>query len=213
MLQSSLWQEPETINSKGAPGLDAALIEGWLGQEDTCCLFNILFEELDWHQSIVHIAGKSHPIPRLNAWYGDSDCHYSYSGAQLNLLPWHPSLKALRDRINTELGLNLNSCLANLYRDGSDRVGWHSDDERELGSKPVIVAVSLGACRRFSFKHRQLDIKPLHLDLQPGSLLIMKGETQRCWHHQVPKQAQVTAARISLTFREVVAGTISAGQD
>jgi alkylated DNA repair dioxygenase AlkB len=119
-------------------------------------------------------------------------------------VPWTTPLAALRQRLEVALGVTFNSVLANLYRDGADSMGWHSDDEASLGPQPVIASLSLGATRRFVLRHRRRrDLQTLTLSLEHGSLLVMAGETQRHWHHAVPKTRQPVGARINLTFRHV----------
>lgn len=144
------------------------------------------------------------PAPRLEAWYGDAGASYSYSGLAHEPLPWTPELQRLRERVEVAAGTTFNSVLANLYRDGNDSNGWHADDESELGEQPVIASLSLGAARRFLLRHRA-SVERVEVVLEAGSLLLMRGKTQQCWKHSVPKQRTVHAPRINLTFRRVVA--------
>lgn len=163
-----------------------------------------LQREIQWRQDTIAMYGKPVAIPRLNAWYGDADAHYSYSGLQLQPLVWTETLLTIRARVEHLLGTSFNSVLANLYRDGNDSVAWHSDDEVELGDEPLIASVSLGATRRFSLRHRcNRQLATVHIDLQAGSLLVMRGPTQRYWHHRVAKEKAVTDGRINLTFRRI----------
>ena len=149
--------------------------------------------------------GREVDTPRLTAWYGDPGVSYAYSGAVHDARPWPPEVARLRDRLHDELGVRFNGVLGNLYRDGRDAMGWHSDDERELGPRPVIASVSLGAARRFRLRHRtSADAPSLDLPLQHGSLLVMRGDTQRCWRHCVPRTARTCSARVNLTFRRIV---------
>ena len=168
-----------------------------------------LVNNLNWQQDKLKIVGKSIPIPRLNAWYGDAGAHYGYSGIRLNHNDWCTILLTLKNRLLTELQLSFNSVLANYYRDGMDSMGWHSDNELELGEKPIIASLSFGDIRRFSFKlKKQSNGKPFSIDLESGSLLLMKGDTQHFWLHQLPKVSNRTKAclkgRINLTFRTIV---------
>ncbi|UTW45937.1 alpha-ketoglutarate-dependent dioxygenase AlkB [bacterium SCSIO 12696] len=142
------------------------------------------------------------PIPRLNAWYGDRDAHYGYSGTRLPLNDWSVALMQLRQRVEGELNKRFNSALINLYRNGSDSVAWHSDDEAELGESPVIASLSLGAKRRFQMR-RKSGGQRYELTLESGALLVMTGATQRFWQHQVPKENRVEEARINITFRRI----------
>lgn len=168
-------------------------------------LYDRLCGEIQWREDTIMMYGRPVKIPRLNAWYGDVDAHYSYSGLAMNPMPWNPLLELIRQPIEQLLNMRFNSVLINHYRDGNDSVSWHSDDEPELGREPVIASVSLGAVRRFQMRHRKdRQLPTCQLDLEPGSLLVMRGSTQRCWHHQVPKQRSITEGRINLTFRQIL---------
>ena len=142
--------------------------------------------------------------PRLSAWHGDPDARYAYSGIVHDPLPWLPVLLEIKARIEAALASRFNAALANLYRDGRDGMGWHSDNERELGSTPMIASASFGAVRRFALRHRASGRRESLL-LDSGSLLIMAGDSQRCWQHALPKTAKPCGPRINLTFRYVVA--------
>ena len=161
----------------------------------------------DWQQLRLRVFGRDVSAPRLTAWYGDPGARYAYSGVVHEPLPWPRGLAALRARLHTHLGVGFNSVLANLYRDGRDSMGWHSDDEPELGEEPVIASVSLGARRRFRLRHRaRKDVLPIDLDLEHGSLLAMWGSTQDHWKHSLPKSARCDGVRVNLTFRRVLVG-------
>ncbi len=176
----------------------------WLTPGDARAAFETLTEQLSWEQSQIQVYGKTVAIPRLNAWYGDRGCHYAYSGYQLPLNDWHPLLSSWRQRLQIELGVSLNSVLANLYRSGDDGVGWHADDEPELGEDPTIASISLGTERIFHLKHRFDRTKStLKLPLPPGSMLVMSGQLQRYWLHSLPKTKRVKNSRINLTFRHI----------
>lgn len=148
--------------------------------------------------------GRTVPAPRLEAWYGDPGAAYTYSGLAHEPLPWTAELQDLRERVESATATTFNSVLANLYRSGADSNGWHADDEPELGEQPVIASLSLGATRRFLLRHRASGER-VELMLEAGSLLVMRGATQQCWQHCVPKQRTVQAPRINLTFRRVAA--------
>lgn len=151
--------------------------------------------------------GRQVAIPRLQAWYGDPNCTYRYSGLQLNPLPWTPDLLQLKARVEKLCQHTFNSVLLNLYRTGSDSNGWHSDDEKELGEQPVIASLSLGETRRFRLRHKyDKDIAPINLNLSSGSLLCMSGHSQSCWQHCIPKTARTVGPRINLTFRNILHG-------
>ena len=172
-------------------------------QQQRC--FDQLRDELQWTQDEITMFGKPVLIPRLNAWYGDSDAHYRYSGLQLTPIPWTSALLEVKQHIEKFLHCQFNSVLANYYRDGKDSMGWHSDDERELGERPLIASLNLGGTRRFSLRHRYNKQLPVtHIQLEGGSLLVMQGDTQRNWHHRVAKTAKPVAPRINLTFRTIV---------
>lgn len=165
--------------------------------------------EVPWEQSDIWIAGQRRKIPRLNAWYGDAGADYSYSGRLFRALSWLPNLKTIKQQVEAACGTVFNSALVNLYRDGRDSVDWHSDDEPELGSNPIIASVSLGAVRRFQIKHKsRRDIGLRTLELDHGSLLVMEGEFQHHWRHRLPKMTGITAARLNITFRQVHMATV-----
>lgn len=200
--QGSLFDEPVPQRIPLEDG-ELLLLPRWLGDIDVERLMQSLLAQVPWEQSVIQLYGRPVQIPRLNAWFGDPGCGYAYSGHRLPLHPWLPALAQLRERLQRELNVDTNSVLVNLYRDGQDSVAWHSDDEPELGRNPIIAAVSLGAERRFSLRHRRnKSLEPLHLQLPSGSLLLMSGTTQHHWHHCLPKSTRVKAPRISLTFRQ-----------
>ena len=178
--------------------LDGVAAARWLDELRAQCA---------WCQHEVRIAGRRLPCPRLSAWHGDADAIYGYSGKRYTPAAWTPALTTLRTLVQDASGARFNSVLANLYRDGNDSMGWHSDDEPELGARPVIAALSLGAERRFLLRHRRRKAVPgIALDLAHGSLLLMAGETQANWRHSLPKTRRAVGPRISLTFRLVHAG-------
>lgn len=160
-------------------------------------------EEAQWEQGEVTLFGKLYTEPRLSAWYGDADAHYTYSGKSQQPLPWIPVLTQLRQSISKSVAQPFNSVLLNLYRDGQDAMGMHSDDEKELGATPCIASLSLGATRRFVFHHREHRAQKYTLNLPSGSLVVMKGQTQRLFKHGVPREKTVLEPRINLTFRYV----------
>lgn len=169
-------------------------------------LFAALREEIPWQRHRLKLFGRELDAPRLSCWIGDADASYRYSGTRFQPLPWTPAVARLRDDLAVRIGVRFNSVLANLYRDGRDSVGWHSDDEPEFGPEPVIASLSFGAVRTFRLRTRATRTAALSLDLAHGSLLVMAGATQRLYQHALPKRAGVDAERINLTFR-LVAGT------
>jgi len=165
-------------------------------------LFQHLLEEIHWEQDEIMMFGKKVLQPRKHAWYGDEGLSYTYSGLEMKARAWTAPLQAIKDKIEAAYSSTYNSVLLNLYRDGKDSMGWHSDDEKELGKDPVIASLSLGQIRRFHLKHKQKrQIETLRLDLDNGSLLIMAGSTQHYWKHQISRTAKEVQPRINLTFR------------
>ena len=184
---------------------DIRFVAGFLTRAESAACFSELLDLVEWEQHIIRIRGREIASPRLSAWYGDPDARYRYSGLSLDPRPWLPPTLALKARVETICAVPFNSVLLNLYRDGSDSMGWHSDDEPELGERPVIASLSLGETRRFRLRHRRRrDLDPVALDLESGSLLIMQGDTQRFWKHQIPKTKRTVGPRINLTFRSIV---------
>lgn len=161
-----------------------------------------LVEEIPWEQHQVRIMGRLLDCPRLSCWIGDPGTAYVYSRVRFEPRPWTPTLALLRERVSAAAGVHFNSVLANRYRDGRDAMGWHADDEPELGPEPVIASLSFGATRRFALKHRASGERR-NLDLTPGSLLVMAGTTQQHWVHALPRTARPVGERINLTFRVV----------
>ncbi|NQD37058.1 alpha-ketoglutarate-dependent dioxygenase AlkB [Permianibacter sp. IMCC34836] len=156
---------------------------------------------LAWQQKPIVIFGREVLQPRLTAWYGDPDCAYVYSGKRNEPLPWTPLLTELRLAVELVSGARFNSVLANCYRNGQDSMGWHSDDEPELGPEPVIASLSFGAARRFCLQHRRQKQQRLELLLQDGDLLLMAGATQANYRHALPKTSKPVAERLNFTFR------------
>lgn len=179
--------------------------EQFYSASEAAALLNQLLIETPWQQDFITVFGKRVAQPRLSAWFGDPEAHYSYSGIQLQPRPWSPLLAEIRYRMEQASGQRFNSVLLNYYRDGRDGMGWHSDDEPSLGTNPVIASLSLGATRRFRLRHRFLaHEKTREIALSSGSVLIMEGATQHAWQHCVPKESAITGARINLTFRQIL---------
>lgn len=167
-------------------------------------IFADLQTTLPWQQDYITLFGRTHKVPRLQVWMGDSHAHYQYSGLALSPQPWSPTVQEIKQKIEKRCCQRFNSVLINLYRDGQDSNGWHSDDEPELGENPVIASLSLGATRRFRLRHRyRKALAPYSLDLSHGSLLLMAGTTQRYWQHCLTKTTRRVGPRINLTFRWV----------
>lgn len=171
--------------------------------EESDRLFSDLYSTVKWRQDTIHIYGKKIPLPRLTAWYGDEGRSYTYSGIEQHPEPWTPTLTSIKLKAEEASGVTFNSVLLNLYRHGKDSVSWHSDDEPELGENPIIASVSFGGSRRFFLKHKTSENRKVALDLCNGSLLLMKGETQHFWKHQISKTSKFVEPRINLTFRVI----------
>lgn len=167
--------------------------------------FEYCQHSLPWRQDYLNIAGKRIALPRLQNWFGEPEAHYSYSRLSLKPLPWTKELLQIKARVEELSNETFNAVLANLYRNGADSVGWHSDDEKELGEEPVIASVSFGAVRNFQLRHKSREpTRKWQLPLQHGSVLLMKGSTQKHWRHQLPKDPAVNEARVNLTFRKII---------
>ena len=160
----------------------------WLNPAQASGLQTQLAADIPWQRDDVTVFGRTHPIPRMHQWYGDPDCTYRWSQLEMQPQPWIKPLAELRDAVSDEAGCQFNSVLANLYRDGNDSMGWHADDEAELGEQPVIASVSIGAVRDFHLRRRDGSGGTVKLSLEHGSLLIMSGHSQRDWQHSLPKR-------------------------
>jgi alkylated DNA repair dioxygenase AlkB len=174
----------------------------WLSPEQAERCYQQLAQQLNWQQPAIKIFGKAVLIPRQQVWMGDPHCSYKYSGVLFEPEPWHPLVWQLTDRVNQLCQTRFNSVLLNWYADGQQHMGWHSDDEAELGQDPQIASLSLGQPRFFDLKHKTCGTQ-LKLELGHGSLLLMAGQCQQHWQHRVPKMAAATEGRINLTFREI----------
>lgn len=163
----------------------------------------IIRETTPWQQDRITVFGKTHPQPRLTALFGDNSKPYSYSNITMHPHLFTAELLELRNKLKTEFGIHFTSSLINLYRNGKDSNGWHADDERALGRNPVIASISLGQVRYFHLKHKLKKDLKFKLLLEHGSLLLMKGETQHCWYHQIPKTSKNIQERINITFRVI----------
>lgn len=166
--------------------------------------FEMLSGEIDWKQEPIVIFGKQVMQPRLTAWYGDEGKQYSYSGITMQPKRWTKILLEIKEKIESTTSCKFNSALLNLYRDGKDSMGWHRDDEKELGINPVIASVSFGATRKFQLKHCSEKTLKLNVELTHGSLLLMQGCTQHYWQHAIPKTSVPQEARINITFRFII---------
>jgi alkylated DNA repair dioxygenase AlkB len=171
-------------------------------RKDADDYFSDLMNNIHWKQESMNMYGKQVHFPRLTSWYGDNDKPYSFSGIKLNPNPWTNTLLDINRKISIHTDAKFNSVLLNRYRSGNDSISWHTDAEPELGKNPVIASVNFGATRKFQLRHIQTKEK-IELELMHGSLLIMQGELQHFWQHQVPKTSKVVGERINLTFRVI----------
>ncbi len=209
--QISLWEDVAQSNDTKSqsvaeflplPDADISIYRTLFDQTESERLFSRLETHVNWKQEFIKVYGKPVPIPRLTAWYGDPGKKYTYSKIEMLPEPWNDVLLEIKLRIEPLAQVKFNSVLLNLYRDGKDSVSWHSDNEPELGQNPVIGSVSFGEARRFMLKHKSKQLKD-EVALTSGSFLLMKGETQHFWLHQIPKSQKSIGARINLTFRVI----------
>jgi len=177
-------------------------LSNFYSKADSDRLFLALKKKAEWKQESMKMYGKIIPFPRLTAWYGDDDRPYSFSGITLQPLVWLPELLEIRAKLEAVAQTKFNSVLLNLYRNGNDSISWHTDAEPELGQNPVIGSVNFGATRTFQLRHKFTNQK-IDIDLSHGSTLIMQGELQHFWQHQVPKTTKPVKDRINLTFRYI----------
>jgi alkylated DNA repair dioxygenase AlkB len=184
------------------PGAELTLFQGFLLPKAADDHYAGLLQETPWRQERVFVWGKWHEPPRLIAWYGDAGAAYTYSGKVNTPLAWTPRLLQLRREMERACRVRFNSVLLNFYRNGNDSMGWHSDDEPELGSRPVIGSLSLGATRELLFRHKTNEsMGTQRISLSHGSLLVMAGDIQKNWRHAVNKDLREAQARVNLTFR------------
>ncbi|MDO9106518.1 MAG: alpha-ketoglutarate-dependent dioxygenase AlkB [Methylovulum sp.] len=182
---------------------DLKLIDGFYDAAESVRLFQQLLHGQDWPDNRYVVSGRQFILPRLQTWHADSGIRYSYSNNLLETRPWTPLLLAIRSRVESHLGFSFNSVLVNLYRNGGDHVGWHSDNEPELGGQPLIASLTLGAERPLQFRHKQ-SARQGQVLLPSGSLLVMQPDFQHHWLHSVPPDPNLADGRINLTFRKVI---------
>lgn len=197
-----LFPDGPSVHVVEAPGADLVIHRGLVGATETPGILEQLLSEVAWRSDAIHLFGREVPIPRLTAWYGDQGRVYTYSGIRLEPLTWTQLLTDLRDRVEEAAGTPFNSVLVNLYRDGSDSVGLHTDDEPELGVDPVIASLSLGATRTLTMRRRDGSYR-ISIELHDGDLMVMSGTTQTLWMHGVPKVRRPVGPRLNLTFRTI----------
>lgn len=201
MSQSSLFDSPPVWRTFDLPGAEVSLLEGFVSEQLSFDLYERLRRDIPWRQDEITIYGKTHLVPRLQQWFGDNGLHYTWSGIELQPLPWTRDIMFIKTLVEAKVG-KFDSVLANLYRDGDDTVGFHSDDEPDLGWFPTIASVSLGVERDFVLRSNESG-KKFTIPLKSGSLLLMGGATQQNYVHSVPRRKRVTEGRVNLTFRNV----------
>jgi len=196
--------DDESVNALPPHGL-LEVRPGWLAGDQADQLFDCLAGQIDWQTRTITMFGRTLLQPRLLCFMGDAGVSYRYSNDDYQACRWHPEVLALRERLRAESMGDFNSVLLNYYRDGQDSMGWHADDEPELGTNPVIVSISLGAVRRFVLRSRHDHGRKVELQPAHGSLIRMSGDLQHHWQHQIPRTAKPVGARINLTFRRIQA--------
>lgn len=201
-----LFSNQQTNSLVNIPLKDASvsLFKNFYDTQKAMLLFETLMAETNWIQDEITLFGKTHLQPRLTALYGSNNKTYSYSNIVMQPQLFTPTLLQIKQNIEDICGILFNTVLLNLYRDGNDSNGWHSDNEKELGKHPYIASLSLGATRMFHLKHKYDPNHNYKLPLTNGSLLVMKDATQEYWKHQIPKTKKLVTPRINLTFRQLV---------
>jgi len=192
------------VQNYNMPNAQLTYVPSFLNSTEADSLYEEVFKQTNWQHDDITIFGKTYPQPRLTALYSVNDQPYSYSNITMHPRPLTKVLKELLIKVNIYSKHQFNTLLLNLYRDGSDSNGWHADNEKELGKNPFIASLSLGVERPFHFKHRTIKEQRHKLLLNHGSLLLMGGEMQHYWLHQIAKTKKVIGPRINLTFRTLV---------
>lgn len=176
-------------------------VPSFIGFEEANELFNKLINDISWQQDDIVVFGKKFQQPRLTALYGNDGKSYSYSSLTMFPNKWNSLLIYIKEKVEVFMNVKFTTVLLNYYRDGNDSNGWHADNEKELGKNPIIASISFGAKRVFQMKHNTNKDQKFKIELEHGSLLIMKGTTQHFWKHQIPKSTKKVGPRINLTFR------------
>ncbi len=185
------------------PCPELEIIEEFYDAAESDCLYQRLLQEQNWPDNRYTVAGRQFILPRLQTWHADPGIHYSYSNNLLYTRSWTPLLSGIREKVEAFLNFPFNSVLVNLYRNGEDYVGWHADNEPELGEQPFIASLTFGVERQFCFRHKKTS-ETGRILLRSGTLLIMQPDFQQYWLHSVPIDKNVTQERINLTFRKVI---------
>lgn len=195
-------KQPEIIHFEDLPNAHLAYFPRFLSVGEADEYLQYCIANLQWREDVIKMYGKTMKVPRLTALNGEPEAYYRYSGLDIHPKPWTETLLTLRDMCQQATQCQFNSVLANLYRTGQDSMGFHADDEAELGEQPVIAAISLGQVRTLKFRHQNRQ-DSLDLNLAHGSLLVMAGDTQRYWQHGISKTKKPLSERVSLTFRRI----------
>lgn len=190
--------EPQNIV---LPDADLLYWPAFFSSQDSEEWYSKLLEKVDWQEKTILMYGREVLVPRLSAWYADKTKNYTYSGSLHTPLDWSDELSTLKKQLEQTTAAQFNSVLCNLYRNEKDSVAWHSDDEPELGTQPVIASLSFGETRTFQFRRKDDHKQKFSLELASGSCLLMSGKTQQMWQHQIAKTNQSLKPRINLTFR------------
>jgi len=203
MIQLDLFSQGSPQELFKINGGEYLYIGNYFGIAEADQYLKALTDTIQWRQESMQMYGKQVLFPRLTAWYGESGMDYSFSGIKFVPNPWTEELLEIKAKTEAKTDVTFNSVLLNRYRGGQDSMSWHTDAEPELGVNPVIASVNFGASRKFQLKHIQTDER-VEIILTHGSLLIMQGEMQHHWLHQVPKTKQKIGERINLTFRVII---------
>jgi alkylated DNA repair dioxygenase AlkB len=210
-MAADLFSGDARLERVAMPGAEVYYLQNLYPDQSANRIRDDLIGETPWRQESITVWGKRHLQPRLVAWYGDPGHVYTYSGIRLDPLPWTALLNCIRTRVENASGTDFNSVLLNYYRDNKDSMGFHSDDEKELGERPVIASLSLGEQRTFTFKSKvDKNARPIRIKLTSGSLLIMQGDTQTNWKHAINKESRPCGPRVNLTFRRILSATLPA---
>jgi alkylated DNA repair dioxygenase AlkB len=199
-LKSLFDTDPVFLN---LPDAEVIYYPNFFNKEEADSIYAELISEIPWQQDDIRLFGKTHPQPRLTALFGNEGKPYSYSNIKMQPHPWNSLLQKIKSQVEHVSDTIFTTVLLNKYRDGKDGNGWHADNEKELGTNPIIASISFGAERTFQLKHNSDKDQKKSILLEHGSLLLMKGTTQHFWKHQIPKTAKPIGPRLNLTFRVI----------
>jgi alkylated DNA repair dioxygenase AlkB len=199
-LKSLFDTDPVFLN---LPDAEVIYYPNFFNKEEADSIYAELISEIPWQQDDIRLFSKTHPQPRLTALFGNEGKPYSYSNIKMQPHPWNSLLQKIKSQVEHVSDTIFTTVLLNKYRDGKDSNGWHADNEKELGTNPIIASISFGAERTFQLKHNSDKDQKKSILLEHGSLLLMKGTTQHFWKHQIPKTAKPIGPRLNLTFRVI----------